>query len=435
MHLVTYFEKFVSNIQPTEDRVKAASEAHNDLRDHLTGEDAELKHPVADSFLAGSYGRSTAVDPIKDVDIILILKETEISADRKTPSPRAVLKDLKAGIDRFYDKVELETQRRSIQVYLEEDDLRMDVVPAIAPNGKSKKLWVPDREQNRWIESNPHGHIDYAIKVNAASDGHFVRAAKAMKWWKSRTFEKEMAPKSFLIETIVAHNIATKASDLCQAFEDTLNNILKAYRADHGMRRVPFVEDPGLPGTDLAKSCDWNWEQFNLFFEGIESLHSTAVMANSASASKEKTIELWRTVFGDVYPSSVDTEEEKRIAVSTAPARPGLRFNAKVSAQLSREKEGQLVEPYPSNGRRLGKDWWIRFQLDSTDVPKPYDVRWQVINHGAEAREKGDLRHTTAQGDTIQWERTAYRGRHFMECEIIKNGNVVAKSRYKVNIK
>jgi tRNA nucleotidyltransferase (CCA-adding enzyme) len=105
MHLVTYFEKFVSNIQPTEERIKAASDHHNDLRDHLTSEEAELAFPVADSFLSGSYARSTAVDPIKDVDIILILKETKISDDRKTPSPRTVLADLKAGIDKFYDEV------------------------------------------------------------------------------------------------------------------------------------------------------------------------------------------------------------------------------------------------------------------------------------------------------------------------------------------
>ena len=53
MILITYFEKFVSNIQPTEERVKAISEAHNTLRDHLR-EEADLGHPVDDSFLSGS---------------------------------------------------------------------------------------------------------------------------------------------------------------------------------------------------------------------------------------------------------------------------------------------------------------------------------------------------------------------------------------------
>src|SRR4051812_4612144 len=98
MRLVTYFEKFVSKIQPSTERIKAASEGHTGLRDHLLSE-AELAHPIADSFLSGSYGRHTAVDPIKDVDIILVLKEVEISEDRMTPSPRAVLEDLKVAID------------------------------------------------------------------------------------------------------------------------------------------------------------------------------------------------------------------------------------------------------------------------------------------------------------------------------------------------
>src|SRR5689334_13889369 len=131
MLLTTYFEKFVSNIQPSEERVTAISESHTTLRKHLL-EDAKLKYPVADSFLSGSYARHTAINPIKDADIILVLEENKVGDDKKTPNPRRVLEDLKKAIDDFYDEVNLETQRRSIQVFLPEDDVRMDVVPAIA---------------------------------------------------------------------------------------------------------------------------------------------------------------------------------------------------------------------------------------------------------------------------------------------------------------
>src|SRR5438105_1632131 len=119
MILITYFEKFVSNVQPSEERVAAISESHTTVRKHLL-EDAKLKFPIIDSLLAGSYARHTSIDPIKDADIILVLEETKVSDDKKAPNPRHVLEDLKAALDDFYDQVNLETQRRSIQVFLPE---------------------------------------------------------------------------------------------------------------------------------------------------------------------------------------------------------------------------------------------------------------------------------------------------------------------------
>src|SRR5687767_6923558 len=133
--LSSYFGKFLSNIEPPPERVEVIADAQNTLRDHLASDAADLTYPVENDFLSGSYARHTATGMVKDADIILPLKGATLNADLTEPSPRQVLRNLKEVIDRFYDDVDLQQQRRSIQVWLTEDDVRMDLVPAVAPHG------------------------------------------------------------------------------------------------------------------------------------------------------------------------------------------------------------------------------------------------------------------------------------------------------------
>lgn len=437
MILITYFEKLVSNIQPSDERVEAVAEGHNTLRKHLT-EEAELKHPVGTSFLSGSYARHTAIDPIKDADIILVLKKTEISDDRKEPSPREVLEDLKNSIDNFYEEVDLQTQRRSIQVWLSEDDVRMDVVPAIAPTGKDEQLFVPDYEQGKWIESHPSRHISYASEVNADNGGRFVRVAKALKWWRTEKLEKARAPKSFLTEVIVAYNMDSTASNLCEAFAGTLKNILNSYRSNREQLTLPVIADPAIRENDLAQSCGWTLANFIYFYDRLAELSELAEKANASDVSKEETIRLWQSAFGDVYPSSL-TEEEERVAkeftYQPEPAgRRALPYRAKISAALIKDYGGPVIQSYPDDGRRLPKGQKIRFNLDETNVPWPYEIRWVVRNHGREARLRHDLGHSDTSGSRQHEEVTRYKGHHYMDCEIWKDGRLAAKARHVVNI-
>ena len=438
MILITYFEKFVSNVQPSDERVAAISESHTTIRKHLL-EDAKLKFPITDSLLSGSYARHTSIDPIKDADIILILEENKISVDKKTPNPRHVLEDLKTALDDFYDEVNLETQRRSIQVFLPEDDVRMDIVPSVAPNGKEEKLNVPDYKQGEWIKSHPYEHITFATNKNKDNGGRFVRVAKAMKWWKSEKLIKEKAPKSFLLEVIVAYNMGSKASNLCEAFAGTLKNILSAYKTNRQNGTLPKVPDPALPAdNDLAVTCGWTVNDFIYFYDQVLLLSDVAERANNAETSKDNTIKLWQSVLGNVYPSSLTDEEERALKSASSLPTPLRRsrypYRVKISARLARQKNGSPFDTYRSDGRKLEKGLWIRFNIDEINVPQPYNIKWIVRNHGREARERKELFHQKV-GERENWERTAYTGHHFMDCEIFKGGELVAKARHIINIK
>lgn len=83
--------------------------------------------------------------------------------------------------------------------------------------------------------------------------------------------------------------------------------------------------------------------------------------------------------------------------------------------------------------RPIPKGVYLCFKA-STNTPPPYTVKWQVVNTGSEARNAGpmQLRGGFDDGDeqwgTERWEHTMYKGTHWIEAFVIKNGVCVAKS-------
>lgn len=83
------------------------------------------------------------------------------------------------------------------------------------------------------------------------------------------------------------------------------------------------------------------------------------------------------------------------------------------------------------------------FFIATTNVPKPYEVYWQVVNTGEEAKNafmglRGGIfqAQTLGRGGLIQKEHSGYTGLHWIECFIVKNGVCVARSsEFFVNIR
>jgi hypothetical protein len=77
----------------------------------------------------------------------------------------------------------------------------------------------------------------------------------------------------------------------------------------------------------------------------------------------------------------------------------------------------------------------------STNVPKPFEVYWQVVNTGEEANRhhglRGNIFHSSIRGTggIKQKDFAAYTGTHWIECFIVKDGVCVARSsEFIVNI-
>lgn len=94
---------------------------------------------------------------------------------------------------------------------------------------------------------------------------------------------------------------------------------------------------------------------------------------------------------------------------------------------------------FASGGPALPKHSGLTFQA-STDIPEPYRIYWQVVNTGDEANAAGALRGgfdegIVERGKLTRRESTLYTGTHSIECFIVKNNLLVARSgQFIVNI-
>ena len=79
----------------------------------------------------------------------------------------------------------------------------------------------------------------------------------------------------------------------------------------------------------------------------------------------------------------------------------------------------------------------LEFYIEFTNVPKPYEVKWKVLNIGAEAERRNCVRGQIISSNREQEKRVEnsdFWGDHYVECYIIKDESVVARNRISVPI-
>lgn len=197
----TELRKMVRSIEPTSAQKRSASRSHNYLRDLL--DTGEFGSRILDSYLSGSYARDTAISPIDDVDIVVVI-DPEGWPRRLWnghPDPDRILQSFARAIRYRYPLSKVYVQRRSVRLNL--NHLDIDVVPAIEMAGSRNRVEIPDADSDRWIVSAPRAHAAIASSINRARGGRFKPLVKLLKWWNSQ-LPKTANLKSFAIETIAA---------------------------------------------------------------------------------------------------------------------------------------------------------------------------------------------------------------------------------------
>lgn len=458
--LNSLFDQFLSNIEPDEDAVTYAQEAHKPVRDFLEHDESFGKY-VEGTFLYGSYRRHTAVGDIKDVDIVLL---TNFDTKDEENSPQRVLRKLKAALARYYDDPESPAyQRRSIRVNdplpnRPDVSMTLDIIPAVAPEDDDKPLLVPDREVTEWIRSHPKGHINATSALNRDeySGGRFVPLVKMMKaWWQYQCEERQPEverpkPKGFWIECLAAESFDRTQRSWADHFIAVLREISDRF---DGVSEVPQLQDPGLP--DQALKTSMAFEEFQVFMCAANDSLQLAIAARDHVDDLESSV-MWRDILGDLFPLYEEevTESAERgpaLALGVMPKIEALRWPKRLT-----KKRKVRIDAYTyfgnvrkqginSNRRILPADWHIKFTA-KTNVRGDYDVFWQVVNTGKHAEEnqglRGELFRAKYRDDSrsvdplVNWERTEYTGKHWIQCFIVQNGYCVAESKkFYVNIR
>lgn len=333
-------------------------------------------------------------------------------------------------------------------------------------NPKGYLTWFKSRMQVRFDEARTRLAMEKRAEVHQIPDYEIrtplQRAVQVLKRHRDLKYNgDDDKPISIIITTLAAHAYNNEA-DLF----DALRNMLPKMRSAIERRgNVYWVENPVNPRENFADRWEKTPRKRQLFIswlESLESLYHQLLTADSMtkvgsilteSFGEGETSYAMRRFTGEVRSSaersaksgaltrivSAASSSVSRFAVPhrQSPQWPVLRTLHHVSIRGFAEKQDGFRPfhyEYRNDGEALPKKATLKFHA-STDVPRPYDVFWQVVNTGKEASVFNNLRGDFYADGLVRTESSFYSGTHWIECFIVKEGACVARSgEFVVNI-
>lgn len=332
----------------------------------------------------------------------------------------------------------------------------------ICSNPKGYAEWFRSRMQTRYeailkslLEKLVGEVPEYKIKTPLQQGIQLLKRHRDI-WFeinKSR-YDEEVEPISIIITTLAALAYNNEA-DLQEALWNIVSNMHKHIGQD--INGVGCIPNPVNPLEDFAdkwkkhtirEKCFRDWlkqvqddlkKAFELtdvqsFGESLKScLGEPVINAALQNLSKSDNIIAY-TATANVY------QEQNRFNVPhrQTPKWPMIP-NGQVRITGTVSRNGFRPRQIKSDSMPLPKNFSLQFKAE-TNVKMPYEVYWQVVNTGAEASIANGLRGGFYKGSKntngyTKNESTLYRGMHWVECFIVKDGICRARSgKFVVNI-
>jgi hypothetical protein len=254
-------------------------------------------------------------------------------------------------------------------------------------------------------------------------------------------------PISMIITTLAARayqgepDVASGLTAVLERMDDFATSGIIEYRQGRW-----YIPNPVNPAENFADH--WNESgsrRADAFFQWVAWARQDLALAEE-QPSEDRTRTALAESFGG-FPAGVRRQAPGtpvRVSADNVPALASsshcrvplwpIRTQYRVSVSGSvRRQIHSAKELWRLKDRALPKEFAIRFEA-RTNAAAPYEVKWQVVNTGAEAAAAGaaQLRGGFDDGEgqfgRVRWESTRYRGTHWTEAFVIKDGFCVARS-------
>lgn len=351
MDLPTYFTDFLQKIRPTASQKEDAKTGHKTLRKRLHA-DETLSAIIIDTFLQGSYRRSTAIRPNGeshfDVDVIVVT-----NLDENSHKPHEAMKKFEPFLEEHY-KDKWEYQGRSIKITLsyvildlvvtsapseadieklskasvvtdatleESEDWRLvkswvspadrwrPGIKALLELAQKEAEWqlaplrIPDRDTEEWEDTHPLEQIKWTQAKNKACNKHYINVVKALKWSRRLNHATPKYPKGYPLEHIIGQCCPDEIGSVAEGVTLTLEEIADRYADDAKSKRVPVLPDHGVPSHNVLHRL--TADDFAAFHAQVCEDAVISRRALDAATVKESANE-WGKLFGSKFPAPPD---------------------------------------------------------------------------------------------------------------------------------
>lgn len=426
-----------------------------------------------DVYTQGSFRLGTVIRPLSDeddFDLDLVCEYTD--------GHQLSAKDLKHNVGEILRNSQryssnLTEKRRCWRIdYANEAHFHMDITPAIPVTMRSSSINVTDKKDEgnySFSASNPKNYADWfsekcAItqmiekKINYASTNvepikkygakfPLQKAIQILKRHRDKMFEEdpENKPISIIITTLAAQAYGGE-----YGVYDSIKTILETMeRFIHRNSGGFSIQNPTNPKENFADKWNSHPERAKAFFKWIYDAKKNLVILPLNIVDNYTTLEeaLGATII-DRALIAVDTKNDNSVDPLTPYQRPAvqdalraphrqkpnfpfpdiycLTINATVIDKVNQYS-------YKNNGEPIKKNCSINFNLKGASAlfTGKYDVKWQIVNTGVEAKQANSLRggFQTKKNTKTHSENTLYTGIHYVQAFLLKRNKCVARSR------
>lgn len=283
------FQKLKENLEITDLQASIISTRQKNVREVL-----EAGMTVLDSFLTGSYSRSTMIAPLKeaDIDIFIVLDSKYFQYYNGQNGGQAGLLDfVKKTLRKTYTQTP-DVSRNGQAVTVRFTDFVVDVVPGFHRQGGG--YLIPNSINQNWISTDPKKHVEIMTAVNKAHNNDLVPLVKMTKGWNKNSGKYF---RSFHLEVLAL-----------QIFQGvTISDFPSGarYFFDKGRFLITLPNpDPAGYGGDVASYINTP-ENKREAATKFELAYSRAIKAEDFARLGyiKDAVEMWINIFGDYFPA------------------------------------------------------------------------------------------------------------------------------------
>jgi hypothetical protein len=420
-------ESLNKRITPNEEQMALQQERWNDLRDFLVDRLSGETGLSMRSWLQGSYKFRTQVRPMfmgEEFDIDLGIYFKWSGAEDAGDYGPGDLKSACQGSLEAYERVtdhdvkSVEPPKKNCNRIRFNGDFHIDVPVYHLDEPNDDRTLA---SEDGWVESDPKAiYLWFREKFSDDDRAVVRRLIRYLKAWSILRYRGESGrPSSILLTVLAAEACTSAAINSKWEDDDALQGCIEAIISRLEVNSE--VLNPVDTSEDLSRLSD---DQLDTLIQRFRDFLAIAERANAADTSLSGAF-LWQEAFGHFFPLPEDEVLEK-----SDRTLPVLYPQPEISIDIlqpngSRSSSINAVGPIPKKTK-------LKFTLLNSDrFPPGATIQWMVRNSGDEASRINDLGHTSRTGPYAE-ENTAYKGRHFMDCMVVMNGNLITIRRVPV---
>lgn len=277
------FDLLKTNLEITTLQEETVSERQTNVRKAIAAE-----MDVLDSFLMGSYKRSTMIAPLAeaDVDIFIVLNHQYYSVNGQ----QKLLEEVRRILLKTYTRTpKISPNGQAVTITF--TDFKVDVVPGFYR--QEGGYLIPDSKYSRWIATDPKKHIELWAASNKAHNGDFIPLVKMIKGW-NKTHGHPL--QSFHLECMVREALTNV----------TISNYWSGARYVFDKMRALILSttlDPAGFGGDVGSYL--TQPERNAAWSACDAAFTNALQAEALEqvGQTQQAFDQWRKVFGDYFPA------------------------------------------------------------------------------------------------------------------------------------